>query len=150
MEREHKPEGNRCIFPTGSVRKSCNEKRRSQPSEFITARKKYRGEREKQESDQFEKPPNEWPSPTRVGIDAPRGERKRKKLQEEKSVKNTSSTCSIIRKMPQKPTESDLKIWYSSISQNVRKLEDRRRPQRRAARELALADAPRVGTHPYA
>ena len=47
---------------------------------------------------------------------------KRKKLQEEKSVKNTSSTCSIIRKMPQKPTESDLKIWYSSISQNVRKL----------------------------
>ena len=47
---------------------------------------------------------------------------KRKKLQEEKSVNNTSSTCSIIRKMPQKPTESDLKIWYSSISQNVRKL----------------------------
>ena len=47
---------------------------------------------------------------------------KRKKLQEEKSVKNTSSTCSIIRKMPQKPTESDLKIWYSSISQNVRKI----------------------------
>ena len=66
---------------------------------------------------------HQWPSPTRVGIDAPRGERKKKKkLQEEKSVKNTSSTCSIIRKMPQKPTESDLKIWYSSISQNVRKL----------------------------
>ena len=26
-------------FPAGSVRKSCNEKRRSQPSELITARK---------------------------------------------------------------------------------------------------------------
>ena len=50
------------------------------------------------------------------------GVRKEKKLQEEKSVKNTSSTCSIIRKMPQKPTESNLKICDSSISQNVRKL----------------------------
>ena len=49
-------------------------------------------------------------------------EKKEKKLQEEKSVKNTSSTCSIIRKMPQKPTESNLKICDSSISQNVRKL----------------------------
>jgi hypothetical protein len=59
---------------------------------------------------------HQWPPPTRVGIDAPRGERKKKKkLREEKSVKNTSSTCSIIRKMPQKPRESDLKIWYSSL-----------------------------------
>ena len=39
MEKEHKPEGTRWIFPTGSVRKSCNEKRRSQPSKFVTTRK---------------------------------------------------------------------------------------------------------------
>ena len=44
MEREHKPEGTRWIFPTGSVRKSCNEKRRSQPSEFTTALN-YRNEK---------------------------------------------------------------------------------------------------------
>ena len=77
--------------------------------------------REKQESEQFEKPPMAITN-SRWHWRTTGWEKKEKKLQEEKSVKNTSSTCRIIRKMPQKPTESDLKIWYSSISQNVRKL----------------------------
>ena len=56
-------------------------------------------QREKQKSEQSEKPPIEWPSPTRVGIDAPRGEKREKKTSRRKienSVKTMHANCFLL------------------------------------------------------
>ena len=75
----------------------------------------YSGQREKQESEQFEKPPMAITN-SRWHWRTTGWEKKEKKLQEEKSVKNISS--SIIRKMPQKTHRKQSEnLWFFYIAE---------------------------------
>ena len=111
----------RAWSPVRKLQEKVEEKRRHEPYVSSSTRETFLCiQREKQESDQFEKPPMAITN-SRWHWRTTGWEKKEKKLQEEKSVKLPSS--SILRKMPhKKPTESNLKICDSSISQNDRKL----------------------------